>query len=149
MMDTFQWRHAWAAGLSIGAAIVHGLVTEEHLAEWWGYGVFFIVAALAQLAYGLAMLHLVLVEPARRWSRVELLRVYWAGIAGNLALVVLYAYSRTVGVPGLGPDSGDVEPVTAIGIIAKLIEIALVTVLVTCLRSRNSASAASVFVRRA
>ena len=37
-----------AAALSLLAALIHLWVTPEHLEEWWGYGAFFLVTALAQ-----------------------------------------------------------------------------------------------------
>jgi hypothetical protein len=37
--------------------------------------------------------------------------VLLAGIAGNLAIVVLYLLTRTVGIPLLGPEAGKVEGV--------------------------------------
>ncbi len=88
-----------AASLSLIAALIHLWVTPEHFEEWWGYGAFFLVAAVAQLLYVPIML--------RRPSRTVLL----AGIAGNLAIVVLYLLTRTVGIPLLGPEAGKVEGV--------------------------------------
>jgi len=40
-----------AAALSLLAALIHLWVTPEHLEEWWGYGAFFLVTALAQALY--------------------------------------------------------------------------------------------------
>ena len=80
-----------AAALSLLAALIHLWVTPEHFEEWWGYGAFFLVAALAQALYA----PLVVVWP----TRIVLL----AGIAGNLAIVVLYLLTRTVGIPLFGP----------------------------------------------
>jgi MFS family permease len=88
-----------AASLSLVAALIHLWVAPEHFGEWWGYGAFFLVAAVAQLLYALILL--------RRPVRTVLL----AGIAGNLAIVVLYLLTRTVGIPLLGPEAGEVEGV--------------------------------------
>ena len=88
-----------AASLSLVAALIHLWVMPEHFEEWWGYGAFFLVAAVAQLLYVPILL--------RRSSRTVLL----AGIAGNLAIVVLYLLTRTVGIPLLGPEAGKVEGV--------------------------------------
>jgi hypothetical protein len=86
-----------AASLSLVAALIHLWVMPEHFEEWWGYGAFFLTAAAAQLAYVPLLL---------RWpSRTVLL----AGIAGNMAIVVLYLLTRTVGIPLLGPEAGKVE----------------------------------------
>jgi hypothetical protein len=88
-----------AASLSLVAALIHLWVAPEHFEEWWGYGAFFLATAAAQLLYVPLLL---------RWpSRTILL----AGIAGNLAIVVLYLLTRTVGIPLLGPEAGKVEGV--------------------------------------
>ena len=88
-----------AAALSVVAALIHLWVAPEHFEEWWGYGAFFLVAAVAQLVYAPILL--------LRHARTVLL----AGIAGNLAIVVLYLLTRTVGIPLLGPEAGEVEGV--------------------------------------
>ncbi len=88
-----------AAALSLVAALIHLWVAPEHFGEWWGYGAFFLVAAVAQLLYA----PILLVRPVRT--------VLLAGIAGNLAIVVLYLLTRTVGIPLLGPEAGKVEGV--------------------------------------
>lgn len=90
----------YAAGLSAAAAIIHGLVAPEHLAEWWGYGAFFIAATVAQGGYAI----LLALQPWRYDATGELRpaygaqaarRVYLVGIVGNAAIVGLYAlYSR-------------------------------------------------------
>ena len=80
-----------AAALSLLAALIHLWVTPEHFEEWWGYGAFFLVTALAQALYA----PLVVVWP----TRIVLL----LGIGGNLAIVVLYLLTRTVGIPLFGP----------------------------------------------
>jgi len=88
-----------AASLSLVAALIHLWVMPEHFEEWWGYGTFFLATAAAQLLYVPLLL---------RWpSKTVLL----AGIAGNLAIVVLYLLTRTVGIPLLGPEAGKVEGV--------------------------------------
>ena len=88
-----------AAALSLVAALVHLWVMPEHFAEWWGYGVFFLTAAAAQALYVPLLL---------RWPKRAVLLM---GIAGNLAIVVLYLLTRTVGIPLLGPEAGEVERV--------------------------------------
>jgi len=45
-----------AAALSLLAAIIHLWVMPEHFEEWWGYGTFFLVVALAQGLYALCLL---------------------------------------------------------------------------------------------
>ena len=80
-----------AATLSLVAAMIHLWVTPEHLAHWWCYVTFFLICALAQGLGGVFLL---------RWPTQPLLL---AGIAGNLAIAVLYVISRTWAMP-IGPD---------------------------------------------
>jgi MFS family permease len=89
----------YAAALSMVAAVVHLWVMPEHFEEWWGYGAFFLVAASAQLLY---------VPLLVRWPTRTVLLL---GIGGNLAIVVLYLLTRTVGIPLFGPEAGEVEGV--------------------------------------
>jgi hypothetical protein len=77
---------------SLVAALIHLWVVPGHAWIWWGYGVFFLATALAQGLLGVALL---------RWP-VAPLAV--AGICGNLAVVLLYVFTRTSGVP-IGPHT--------------------------------------------
>jgi hypothetical protein len=106
-----------AAALSLVAALIHLWVTPEHFEEWWGYGAFFLVAALAQALYT----PLVLVWP----TRVVLL----GGIAGNLAIVVLYLLTRTVGIPLFGPGAGETEGIGFIDLYATASEVGIAAAL--------------------
>ncbi len=106
-----------AAALSLLAALIHLWVTPEHFEEWWGYGAFFLVAAAAQILY----VPLVLLLP----TRIVLL----AGIAGNLAIVVLYLLTRTVGIPLFGPGAGEVEGVSFIDLCATTSEVGIAVAL--------------------
>ena len=103
--------------MSLVAALVHLAVTPEHLSEWWGYGVFFLAAALAQGAYAAALL--------RRPSR----RMLLAGILGNSSIVLLYLATRTLGVPPVGPAAGEVEAVGALDACATVSEVVLIGIL--------------------
>ena len=114
----------WAAVLSIVAGKVHGLVMFDHFEVWWGYGLFFLLAAASQVLYGIVLV-------ARPWKQQERANqynrlAYMLGIAGNSAIVVFYAITRTVGVPFLGPEAGEVEELTTISLISKAIELALI-----------------------
>lgn len=106
-----------AAALSLLAASIHLWVTPEHFEEWWGYGVFFLAAAIAQGAYGGALLC---------WPRRALLLL---GIGGNLSIVVLYLVTRAVGIPFFGPEAGEVEAIEATDLCATTSELALVVAL--------------------
>ena len=140
-------RLRWAGGLSIAASVVHGFVAPEHFEEWWGYGVFFMLAALAQLVYGFHLLQLSSIVTAadRAWmANAPLLRkIFWAGIVGNVALVVLYVVTRTLGIPFFGPEAGTVEAVSPAGVVTKAVEIALVVLLLRLLKDVTAPSRTS------
>lgn len=127
----------WAVIFSISAGLIHGLNVQEHLAEWWGYGFFFLFAAAGQFVYGLILI----VQPwnydetgGRRDGRRYARHFFLGGIAVNGFLIVLYLVTRTVGVPFLGPSAGETEPFTTLGLATKLIEAALVAALTTLVR---------------
>ena len=71
--------------LSMGAALIHFAVIKEHLAEYWLYGVFFVVVALAQMAWAIWV--------ARRPARMLLI----AGAVGNSLVAGTWVLTRTVG----------------------------------------------------
>ena len=109
----------YAAGvLSLAAGVMHLWAAPEHLAEWWGYGVFFLAAAAAQGLYGLALLR----SPGRGLSLL--------GLYGNLALVSFYVTTRTTGVPFFGPHAGHAEAVGALDLAAVASELGLILALI-------------------
>src|SRR5688500_14838856 len=115
--------------LSIAAGLIHGLVTPDHFEEWWGYGVFFLVAALAQSFYGAVPLFTRMVEGESvlaRWRPGRLRAYLWAGILGNVAIIALYAVTRIVGIPFFGPEAGEVEAVRMIDVVSKLLEVGVI-----------------------
>lgn len=117
-------RERIAGILSIAAALVHGGLAPGHFAEWWGYGVFFSVAGVAQAILGLALVLNAFGDDAR--AR----RVLWmAGAAGQALLVVTYLVSRTVGVPFAGPEGGETEPWDVLGVATLGAETAVVILL--------------------
>ena len=105
------------AVLSLTAALIHLWVTPEHFEEWWGYGAFFLVAAVAQVLYVPLLL---------RWPNRTVLLL---GIAGNSAIVLLYLLTRVVGIPLFGPEAGEVEGVGTIDACATISEAAIVVAL--------------------
>lgn len=132
------------AALSILAGLIHGLVTPEHFEEWWGYGLFFFVAAFAQVAYGVLLL-------LRPWAHDETggerndpetdrreVTYYIAGIAGNLAIIALWVVTRTAGIPFFGPHAGEVEEVTWISLASKATEAALIVCLIVLIRRTHA-----------
>jgi hypothetical protein len=86
------WSLRGAVVASAGAGVVHAVVVPHHASEHSLLGWFFSGLALAQLGWVLA----VLVSPSRR--------VVVAGVLGNVAVVLLWAWTRAVSVPfALGP----------------------------------------------
>jgi hypothetical protein len=114
-----RWRMVLfaAAALSLVDALVHALVAPEHFAEWWGYGIFFVLTAAFQVLYSVVLL-------LRSQPPVLL-----AGVVGNLMLMALYIITRTAGVPLLGPSAGEAQMVEQIDLVSKTVEVALVVAL--------------------
>lgn len=130
-----------ASVLSIVAGLLHGVVTPDHFAEWWGYGLFFLLASFAQVTYGAVPLFARLVEgePLERlWTRRKVATFAWLGIAGNVAVIALYVVTRTVGIPFFGPEAGVVEEVRPLDVASKLVEAALIVVLAFVLRAPSA-----------
>lgn len=114
-------RHV-AVLLSAYAAVLHNWVLPEHYLEWWGYGLYFLIATSAQ-----AFCAGLLVFWPRRW-------VFLVGILGNGAILLLYAFTRTLGIPFFGPAAWQVERVGALDLATAAAEVGLVVVLVQLLR---------------
>jgi hypothetical protein len=102
------------AAFSLIAGLIHLWVTPEHFEEWWGYGTFFLVAAAAQIGCVPVLL---------RWPNRTVLVL---GIAGNSAIVLLYLFTRVVGIPLLGPEAGEVEGIETFDVCATVSEAAIV-----------------------
>jgi hypothetical protein len=102
------------AALSLIAGLIHLWVTPEHFEEWWGYGVFFLVAAIAQIGYVPLLLC---------WRSRTILVL---GIVGNSAIILLYLLTRVVGIPLFGPEAGEVEGVGFVDVCATASEAAIV-----------------------
>ena len=81
---------------------------------WFGYGLFFLVAALAQLLYPVVLLR-------RSSSRAVLI----AGIVGNALIVGVWAVTHTWGIP-VGPAAGEVEAMGIVDMSSKLAELSLI-----------------------
>ena len=100
-----------AAVATAAAAGAHFAVAPEHFHEWWGFGTFFVVVGVAQLAW------------AASPSNAAI------GIGGNTALVVLWALSRTTGLP-FGPGAGTPEAIGPVDLASVLFQLTAVTALV-------------------
>jgi hypothetical protein len=101
------------ASASAGAAAIHYAVVAEHFEEWWGFALFFVASAVAQLVWA------VLVVASR--SRL----LIWAGVVVNAAIVVLWVVTRTVGTL-VGPEPATPEPVGLADSVATAFEVAIV-----------------------
>ncbi len=86
------------AGLSAGAAVIHLVAAPSHYAEIGDLASGFVVAAIFQFAW----IRWCLAGPGRRAATI--------GIAGNLAIVAAWAWTRTIGLP-IGAMAGSPEPV--------------------------------------
>ena len=102
-----------AAILSCAAALIHAAVIPSHFEEYWGFGTFFVVVAVLQLAWA---------ELIRRGDPDR--RILLAGAFGNLAVALIWLVSRTAGLP-LGPDAGQAEGVGFQDVLATLDEIGI------------------------
>lgn len=123
------WEKA-AGTLSFLAGGIHGLVAPAHFAQWWGYGLFFVFAAAAQVLFGLA-LWTNAINPKDTGPNHEKVKraVLAAGVIGNLLVIGLYVVTRTVGIPYFGPEAGEVEPITPLDVASKALESFLVAIL--------------------
>ena len=81
------------AALSFGAAVIHLAAAPGHFVELGDLGAGFVVAAVFQGAWAKRAL----ADRSARWA--------WLGIAGNVAIIVAWIWTRTVGLP-FGPEAG-------------------------------------------
>src|SRR4051812_23323334 len=119
-----------AGGLSLLAAAIHAAVCPAHFTEAALYGWFFALSAVVQLGWAV----LVLIRRSRS--------LLWLGLTGNLAVVVLWAATRTVGLP-YGPEAGTVEAVGPLDVVASLAEVGVVVACALMLRRAWEASPAT------
>lgn len=89
---------ATLAVLSFGAAAIHFAVSPDHFGEWVPFGVAFACLAWFQLLWAAFCL----AGRDRGWAA--------AAVVVNAGAVVVWAWSRTIGLP-MGPDPGSTEPV--------------------------------------
>ncbi len=119
--------------LSVSAGLIHAALIPEHFREWIGYGVFFIVAAFAQLIYAIMILKL----DSKNTGKRELYNLYIIGIIGNLLLIAMYVLSRTSGIPFFGPEAGEVEGVGAVDLFSKFLEVGIIIFLSLLMKGLN------------
>ena len=101
---------ALASASAAGAALVHFAVAPEHFAEWWGFGLFFVLCAEVQLGWALLV--------GRRHGS----RMLATGAFGSLLLVGVWALSRTTGLP-FGPEPGTAEAVGVPDLVSVALEL--------------------------
>jgi hypothetical protein len=107
-----------AAGLSLLAAVVHAGLAPHHLAESVPLGIAFALAAAGQTACTIAF-------TTRGISRP----VAVAGIALNVAILICWATSRTVGLP-VAEHPWVPEPVAALDVLTALVEVGICLLLI-------------------
>jgi hypothetical protein len=98
---------------SAGAATIHFAVADQHFAEYFLFGAFFVVVGLAQLGWVVAVVS----NPTRT--------VYLVGAVGNALVAATWVVSRTTGLP-FGPEAGDPEPVGIADVVSTVFEVAIV-----------------------
>ncbi len=102
------------AWLSITAGAIHAIAAIDHFSHWWLYGVFFLVLTYGQVLWGISLLRK---TPSDRTLTI--------GAKANLAIVGVWLFSRTIGVP-LGPEGGSAEPVGVMDVAVTLDQLILV-----------------------
>lgn len=101
-----------ACGLALGAGLIHVVAAVQHVDEHTLFALFFVVLALAQFGWGIAVYR----SPSPRLLVI--------GAVVSVLVVMLWVASRTVGLP-IGPESWSPEPVGAIDSIASADELVL------------------------
>jgi len=117
----------WAGFASFGAGLVHVAVVQEHLAEAWYHGTFFAVIGLAQVGWALWALSGTSVPRPR------------ATAAATLALIALWAVSRTIGL-SLDPVTAVPEPVGRADLLAVVLELGLILCIIAALGLRPAST---------
>jgi hypothetical protein len=122
------------AGLSAGAAIIHLVAAPSHYEEIGDLAAGFLIAAAFQGWWALACLG----GPSPRVAVV--------GIAVNLAILLAWLYTRTVGLP-IGEFAGSAEPVGFPDGASVVFELLLIGGLLARLRGIDSAASGQAAVR--
>jgi hypothetical protein len=99
--------------LSLAAGVIHAVAAIDHFDHYWLYGVFFLALTYGQVLWGIALLR----------GRVDD-RGMTIGALANLAIVAVWLYSRTIGVP-IGPEAGRPEAVGVMDVAATLDQLVL------------------------
>lgn len=105
------------AALSMAAALAHLWMMPGHFGQWWGYGAFYLSAALVQGLFSVALL---------RWPGQ---RLSFSGVWTNLGLILVYMLSRTSGLP-VGPHAGVAEEAGVLDMAATVSEVGAIILLI-------------------
>jgi hypothetical protein len=100
----------WAGFASLGAGLIHLAVVQEHFDEWWLYGTFFLAVGIAQIIWAVVAL----ASDKPPWLALTA----WC----NFAIVVLWAVTRTTGLP-FGPEPGQAEAVGRADVLCCVLEL--------------------------
>lgn len=122
-----------AAILSLVAGLIHILAAPPYFDIWVGYGLFFALAITAQMT-----LAVVLWVYATVWDDRPRPGWLWAGILGNGLIVALWLFTRTLGIPPIGPQAGLVLPVGALDLISVVSEVGIILSLLLARRATTS-----------
>ena len=98
---------------ALAAGVIHAVALVQHFSEAFLYGVFFAIVASCQLAWGSWVYR----HPDDR-------RFLAAGAIASTAIVVIWALSRTTGVP-LIPQVGQAEAIGLLDLLATCDELAI------------------------
>jgi len=110
-----------AAVLAIAAGLIHAVAGVTHFGEYWLFGTFFAVLAIAQVAWGALVW--------RGASRSVLVVGAWA----SAGVALLWLVTRTVGLP-IGPHAGRPEAAGPLDVLATLDEQAIVLLVLALVR---------------
>jgi len=105
-----------SAVLSLAAGWIHFVYVSSHWEYWWAYGAFFLATGAFQ-----ALLAPALLRWPGSWTAL-------VGIAGNVAIIGMYLWSRIYAIP-MGPHKGVLERVGAVDLACTAAEVVLVGVL--------------------
>lgn len=106
---------------AVAAGVIHAVALVQHFSEAYLYGVFFAIVAASQLAWGSWLYR----HPDDR-------RFLAAGATANIAIVAIWALSRTTGVP-LIPQVGQAEAFGLLDLLATCDELAIAALVIAIL----------------
>lgn len=115
------------ATASLTTGLIHASVSNEHFREAFIFGLFFVVASAAQVAWAVLLFY----RPSRTLLTL--------GATGNAAVIALWTVTRTIGLP-IGPTPWHPEPIGARDLVSTVGELAIVAGTVMLL-TRNTSHA--------